>query len=718
MQDQLSSKVRGPAFGLSLRLPVGLTHLPDSNSITATGDSPGKDTEPDDDDGSTTVTNSTANLADLPIRPTPAEVLAAKLECVTAALVEEAKSLPKPPAEEPSVNIPPSDYSTAGLPSHDELHMDLPYDYEPAAELGTTTQEPTVEEISVNVCTPSEPSSGATDMPTDPVCGDEVDAASTDLKEGEAQVEVDLSSQDDSDVEPWTPDYEIPIITITPPSEVDPEDFAQQLDSEDEQGEPENIVGPDFEDKLEPGSEHDDESELEYADDYPNNPATEVILELPPSPVEVRDDPCRSPITKTGKLWSDDEGGDLDPLPSFEGVTHVEVYDDLESPTLEKVEIAEHSEAIHTVRHAGARCSPVEEETPDTVSSTFDDLNSTCPIHPLPPKNGLIELPPAENHVTEATQQPTKGPQWDPEAPAQKVIDLVPSTTRSSSLRNPPHASRSKRTRMQAPSDNGDRGEGSRDGETLEIPRLRYYHCCNLYRSDGRPKSWENWKMEKPVDCIPKKTNLQEWQFVRPTDKDGENPTTRIAIDNMDADRFQKVDGVLSYNYLTDAMGFFSTKSYRCWRGRSINGVEHSSIGYATVDLDSVGEAIRMFDELQGRRLKGHTWHWRLEFVDPSDETHGDRRAVRVELVPDSVKQALAAELEASTRRNGRPGRSEDTSNGTAGVTRPPAKVRPQISIGGRSLFTGAMSNAVKGRRTGEQAAQSTRVPSQRPYRS
>ena len=40
------------------------------------------------------------------------------------------------------------------------------------------------------------------------------------------------------------------------------------------------IVGPDSEDDL----------ELEYTGDYPNDPATEVILELPPNLVEVRED--------------------------------------------------------------------------------------------------------------------------------------------------------------------------------------------------------------------------------------------------------------------------------------------------------------------------------------------------------------------------------------------------------------------------------------------
>jgi len=292
-----------------------------------------QDTELEDDDGSTTVTNSTANLADLIIRPpVSAEVLAAKLECVTVALIEETKSLPEPPTEEPSVTIPPSDDSTADLPSRDV---------------------------------------------------DERDATGTGSKEGETRVEVDFPSQDnlEQEVEPWTPDYEIPFIAISPPSDVD---------SEDEQEESEGTVGLDF-GKSEPESEDDDEPELEYADDYPDHPVAEVVLELPLSPVEVRDDPCRSPIIKTGKLWSDDESDDPGPLPLFGGITHVEVYDILESPNLKASDVAEITEpleAIDTVEQVEARCSPVEEETPDTASATSEDLNSMCFDYPLPREMG------------------------------------------------------------------------------------------------------------------------------------------------------------------------------------------------------------------------------------------------------------------------------------------------------------------------------------------
>lgn len=218
--------------------------------------------------------------------------------------------------------------------------------------------------------------------------------------------------------------------------------------------------------------------------------------------------------------------------------------------------------------------------------------------------------------------------------------------------------------------------------------------------------------------CTPTRTHLRLQQFVRPTDRDGESPTTRIAIDNLDADWFRMAKGVLSYSYLTDAMKFFSTKSFQCWRARTIDGVEYPSIGYATVDFDSLDEAIRMFGALQGRRLRGPMWHWRLEFVDPNDETHGGRKVTRTKLVPDSVKQALAAEMEASTSR-GRDLVSEGAGAETVATMRPPVRVRPQLSIAGRSLFAGAVANVVQDRRTEEQPAQpSTRAPNRRSFRS
>jgi len=351
--------------------------LPGSKNITIPSDDVAgdmfDDTElEDDDDGSTTVTNSTANLADLIARPGPvsAEELAAKLESATVALIEEAKPFPEPPLEGSSVKVPSSDDSVADTPSHDEPGMDLPSDDEPAADLGTATKESAVEGLSVDICPPSEHSSDTTDTTVDPVCIDKEAVADTGLEEDEVVTVDDLSSQDDSeqDVESWNSDCEIPTIIVSPPSEVDPEDSAQQFELEDEQ---EESGGRDFEDGPNPEYEHeeaeyDGDSEPECVDDCPGSPVAEVVLEPPPSPVEVRD-PCRSPITGTGELWSDYEGGDLGPLPVCK-IAHVEVFDNLE--TSEAGEIAGQPETID------ARDSTVEEDILDIVTATPEDSNS------------------------------------------------------------------------------------------------------------------------------------------------------------------------------------------------------------------------------------------------------------------------------------------------------------------------------------------------------
>ena len=104
--------------------------------------------------------------------------------------------------------------------------------------------------------------------------------------------------------------------------------------------------------------------------------------------------------------------------------------------------------------------------------------------------------------------------------------------------------------------------------------------------------------------------------------------------------------------------------------------------------------------------------------MDPNDDTPGGRRVVRTELVLDSVKRTLAAELETWTRRHGGSGHPDCTDTGAAADVRRPAGVRPQPSIGGRSLFAGAMANVAQDRRTEEQPAESTpkELP-RRPYR-
>lgn len=350
-----------------------------------------QDTElEDDDDGSTTVTNSTVNLVQ-PTAPILAEELVAKLGSVTATSVEEDESPLEPPAEGPFIAVPLPDDSAADPPSHT---MDSPSDDEPVVDSGIPVQEPTTEAITVNGLPPSEPSSDMAGLTVDPVHVDQRAAAGTGLEiiaeEVETSVGDDLPSQE-QDVEPWIPDGEIPIIVISPPSEVDPEDYAQQFDSEEE---PEDILYSDSEDELEPESaesEDDDNSEPGYAEDYTVRPVTEVLPELPPSPVEAKDDPChspwRSPIIVTGMLWSDDEGNSLGPLPFTEEIVHVEEVNALEIGAPEPsdaAEIAEHPEAVNVFEQAEAQVSVGEEGALETVTAALEDSSGAHFTHIFP----------------------------------------------------------------------------------------------------------------------------------------------------------------------------------------------------------------------------------------------------------------------------------------------------------------------------------------------
>lgn len=273
-----------------------------------------QDTElEDDDDGSTTVTNSTVDLTSLIPRPPPVSVedLAAKLKSATTALIEGAKPRSEPIFEKPSILGTLLDHA-AKEPPHDEPAVDLPSNDEPAVDLGTTDEDLVLEEISVEIFPPSEPCSDAIGTTPDTACVCDRVTAGTGL-EGEPVAEDVLPSQDDSEyVEPWTPGGEIPVIIITPPSEVDPEDFALQVDMEGEQEESEDVVNSNC--NKDPKFDHD--CELGCTGGYPDESVTEVAPVSPPSPV--MEAPFRSPITTSGLLWSDDEGDDPGPLPSFQ----------------------------------------------------------------------------------------------------------------------------------------------------------------------------------------------------------------------------------------------------------------------------------------------------------------------------------------------------------------------------------------------------------------
>lgn len=254
-------------------------------------------------------------------------------------MIEKVRTSPEPLPEDSPITAATSDDSRENL----------------------SLNEPTVESPSVNALPPAEPGSDITDVVADPASADEKAAVDIDTEtvteEDETPADDNSHSQGDSECfEPWTPNYPVPIISITPPSEVDPEDFAPEFDSEDEREE----------------CEYDDD-ELEFLGDCPDNSGAEVtvVWDSPSKAVETRDDPCRSPITTSGMLWSDDEGDDLGPPPTFGKASHVEVSDSPETGALENSDPAEPGEPPQVQN------PPVEEEIPDDDPTVNVNPNGT-----------------------------------------------------------------------------------------------------------------------------------------------------------------------------------------------------------------------------------------------------------------------------------------------------------------------------------------------------
>lgn len=210
-------------------------------------------------------------------------------------MIQEVEPLPEGPLVAHIVLDDPT-----AKPPHDEPTTDKPSNCDSSTDLGTDDGGFVVEQVSVEIFPPGEPCLDQVDAIPNSSCTHDRVATGSDLDvlEEETAVEGDLPPEADlGGVEPWVPNGEIPTIVISPPSEVDPEDFAPQLDSE---GEPEE-------------SEWDSDCELEYAGDYPDESVVEASPACPLSPV--RDDPCRSPITTSGLLWSDDECEEPGPGP-------------------------------------------------------------------------------------------------------------------------------------------------------------------------------------------------------------------------------------------------------------------------------------------------------------------------------------------------------------------------------------------------------------------
>jgi len=111
-------------------------------------------------------------------------------------------------------------------------------------------------------------------------------------------------------------------------------------------------------------------------------------------------------------------------------------------------------------------------------------------------------------------------------------------------------------------------------------------------------------------------------------DKDSFFQSTRLAVDNLTQSRsthYLLPNQPVDYRTLRDVFGPFGSTAERYFRSRLHDGVIVYESAFGVVDFGSEEEAYAAFRVFQGRRIKGEKAHWRLEFLDPEDETFGER---------------------------------------------------------------------------------------------
>lgn len=63
---------------------------------------------------------------------------------------------------------------------------------------------------------------------------------------------------------------------------------------------------------------------------------------------------------------------------------------------------------------------------------------------------------------------------------------------------------------------------------------------------------------------------------------------------------------------------------------------------YGVVDFETPEQAVEAFEYLQGRRVALGETHWRLEFLDPEDQTCGGRKHVEKPMQQPQRRRILA----------------------------------------------------------------------------
>ena len=175
---------------------------------------------------------------------------------------------------------------------------------------------------------------------------------------------------------------------------------------------------------------------------------------------------------------------------------------------------------------------------------------------------------------------------------------------------------------------------GKIEGETVGVSgnkraskaQVRVFEKCNCALKNGyfEPESWNKFKI--PAPCHPR----PPIHFFAPRDTDKSNPSTRIAVDNVNAFYHHSAEPNLPYvnKDIEDLFYPVGAKNVRCFDGRIVEGVLRYNTSYAVVDFETVEDAVAAFKTFQGRKAYPGSFHLRLRFVDVNDKTFGRRMAV------------------------------------------------------------------------------------------
>jgi hypothetical protein len=142
--------------------------------------------------------------------------------------------------------------------------------------------------------------------------------------------------------------------------------------------------------------------------------------------------------------------------------------------------------------------------------------------------------------------------------------------------------------------------------------------------------------------------------------------STRLAVDNLTHPRsshYLLPNQPAHHLTLSHVFEPFGSIAQRCFLSRIHDGVIIYKSAFGVVDFRSGEEAFGAFLAMQGRRIQGEKAHWRLEFLDPEDETFGDR----LPIIYSEPPLELIRQLDVVARELGR---SEDAPS-------PPAMVGP-----------------------------------------